>query len=243
MENQLENFQRRFLLFKKQYEDFVSNKKAEISARFEQQYTSFINSYQIVNKLAEKIEKHEAPEFNVFSIWGIGHLEVITHTPFLEELLNPKGSHGQKDLFLKSFLDEFTNFTEAEKSSEDWKVLREREKVDLRIVNYELMKAVFIENKIYSDAHSGQLSRYYKIFEEQFKCDGEFIYLTIDGDYLNDDGFDETIYPKNKMKLKRLSYRQDITKWLSDIARFIHAAKVKDSLNQYVELIHKENWR
>ena len=82
MENQLENFKRRFLLFKKQYENFVSSKRAEISTRFEQQYTSFINSYQIVNKLAEKIEKHEAPEFNVFSIWGVGHLEVIIHTPY-----------------------------------------------------------------------------------------------------------------------------------------------------------------
>jgi hypothetical protein len=33
--------------------------------------------------------------------------EVKTHSRFLAELLNPKGSHGQKDVFLKKFVERF----------------------------------------------------------------------------------------------------------------------------------------
>ena len=37
----------------------------------------------------------------------MGSSEVFTHTPILKELLDPRGSHGQGNLFLKSFIDSF----------------------------------------------------------------------------------------------------------------------------------------
>ena len=239
----MENFEQRFLLFKKKYEDFIARNQAEIFERFKQQLNSFTNSYQVVKKLVDKINKHEAPDFNVFTIWGVSHLEVVTHTPFLEGLLSPEGSHGQKALFLNSFLEECATLSPEDISSPGWKVFREKEHVDLRIVNYEIMKAVFIENKVYSDAHSGQLSKYYKIFEDQYECNGKFIYLTIEGDFPSEAGFDESIYPKERMEIKCLSYRHDITKWLFNVLGYVSAPKVRDSLNQYIELINKGDWR
>lgn len=243
MDSPSDSFQNRFFLFKNQYENFVASKQTEILSSFQQKYTSFSNSYQIVKKLVDEIEQKKASEFNVFSIWGVGHLEAVTHTPFLAELLNPVGSHGQKELFLTSFLKQFTLFSEEEINSSDWKVICEKERVDLRIVNYRLMKAVFIENKVYSDAHSGQLSRYYKIFEEQFNCNGKFIYLSIEGDYPNKEGFDSTIYPEEKMDFDCLSYRPEILNWLVKTQNCVQASKVRHSLIQYIDLIQKRNWR
>ena len=52
---------------------------------------------------AEKESKGEF--FNIFSILKMETDEVNTHSAFLAELLNPKGSHGQQDLFLRKFLE------------------------------------------------------------------------------------------------------------------------------------------
>ena len=42
--------------------------------------------------------------FNVFNVLGLSSNETRTHSAFLAELLNPYGSHGMGDLFLKKFL-------------------------------------------------------------------------------------------------------------------------------------------
>ena len=46
----------------------------------------------------------ETKFFNIFSILNVDRDEVHTHSAMLSELLNPKGSHGQGDAFLKLFL-------------------------------------------------------------------------------------------------------------------------------------------
>src|SRR5688500_2185160 len=50
-------------------------------------------------------ELHDSPRFNVFRILRLAHKEVQSHTPFLSELLNPHGTHGQGCLFLEAFLN------------------------------------------------------------------------------------------------------------------------------------------
>ena len=43
--------------------------------------------------------------FNVFSILHMESDEVKTHSAIIAELLNPRGSHSQRTLFLKLFLE------------------------------------------------------------------------------------------------------------------------------------------
>ncbi|MGI6160464.1 MAG: PD-(D/E)XK nuclease family protein [Christensenellales bacterium] len=50
-------------------------------------------------------EKAQDANFNVFSILGMERREVETHSRFLYELLNPKGSHGCEHLFLSQFCE------------------------------------------------------------------------------------------------------------------------------------------
>ena len=52
-------------------------------------------------------EKEKSGDFfNIFSILRVERNEVYTHSAILCELLNPKGSHGMGDTFLRLFLNE-----------------------------------------------------------------------------------------------------------------------------------------
>ena len=56
-----------------------------------------------------RIEKWKNGDFfNIFSILKMETDEVKTHSAFLAELLNPKGSHGQGNIFI----DEFVKYKE-----------------------------------------------------------------------------------------------------------------------------------
>ena len=232
-----------FIDFKKRYEVFVSLHHVEFINNFKQNYQRLSNSFQILTNLVEELDRKEAQEFNIFSILDRGHHEVLTHTPFLAELLNPKGSHGQDNLFLRLFLTQSLNFSENDACDPNWFVIKESEHVDLRVVNYFLRTAVFIENKIYTDAHSGQLSRYFKIWKEGvFQGNGAFVYLTPLGNMPGDYGFDDIGYPENPKdsilkELIRLSYRKDISGWLEKALPQIQAPKVYQTVKQYINLI------
>ncbi|AZI26328.1 hypothetical protein EA772_13615 [Pedobacter sp. G11] len=70
----------------------------------------FQNLLSQVNNLFaryEKVNELTGDNFNVFRILKLESSEVRMHSAFLAELLNPKGSHGQKDIFLKLFIDMF----------------------------------------------------------------------------------------------------------------------------------------
>jgi hypothetical protein len=233
--------EKQFLEFKKRYDEFEKKQQAEILEKFKQDFHRFNSSYQAVTGLADELDRNEAPQFNVFSILDRGHLEVLTHTPFLAELLNPRGTHGQKDLFLRCFLRKILKYSPAEASDPNWHVIKEYEYVDLRIFNYSLRKAIFIENKIYTDAHSGQLSRYFSLWENHYSKNGAFIYLTPDGKAPNETGFDDLVYKKDEIMkvLLCLSYKEDICNWLEETLFQIASPKVRETIIQYIDLIKK----
>ena len=52
-----------------------------------------------------ELEKIRGNKFNIFNILGIQRREVNTHSFFLYELINPKGSHNQGTKYLEIFID------------------------------------------------------------------------------------------------------------------------------------------
>lgn len=56
-------------------------------------------------KSYEKLAKSTGENFNIFSIIKMESKEVGTHSAFLGELLNPKGTHSFNDTFLTIFID------------------------------------------------------------------------------------------------------------------------------------------
>ena len=47
-----------------------------------------------------------APLWNIFDVLRVSHLETKLHTPFLQELFNSQGRHGQGTLFFRQLLRE-----------------------------------------------------------------------------------------------------------------------------------------
>ena len=64
---------------------------------------SMLNQIKLVSDKHTEIEKITGSVFNVFEILGLSTREVRTHSAFISELLNSKGSHKQEEwkLFLK----------------------------------------------------------------------------------------------------------------------------------------------
>ena len=111
-------------------------------------------------------------QFNLFHTCGVNHYEV-THSAILAELLSPDGTHGQKDAYLKLFLDvvkgavdredEKTNVlslfdTSAAEVRTEYSIGNGR--IDILITDNVQRQAVIIENKIYARDQYEQLKRY-----------------------------------------------------------------------------------
>jgi len=223
--------------FKKVLLEKDSNEQ-QLTDKFIQTAKTFLTLIKNAKPEIENYFKTESPHFNVFKIMGLDRKEVLTHTPFLANLLSPFDSHQQSNLFLKYFLQQVLNFSNQDVENQFWNVRKEYEQIDLRIVNTFLRKAVFIENKIDTVAHSGQLSRYFKNWKENYNG-GAFIYLTINGDDPPEEGFDETFYPKKDIlpEIIILSYKKDIYRWLESCIEDIQSKKVQYTVHQYLDLI------
>lgn len=126
-----------------------------------------------VERTTKEEKRKRGENFNIFQVLGLESSEVRLHSAFLAELLNPKGTHGLGDKFLKSFLSLVVNHyrplfkldtTSAEVSveyyigqiSDDYS---EGGRIDILICD-EYKNTIIIENKIYACDQYLQLSRY-----------------------------------------------------------------------------------
>jgi hypothetical protein len=122
---------------------------------------------------------------NIFQILNISRSE-IRHSNFLSWLLDPNGTHGLGKLFLTKFLRELATseiatdldeFEIEEINFNNVELRREWRNIDLLLIFDTLV--ICIENKVDSNDHSNQLSKYRTIIEETFKKHKKvFVYLT-----------------------------------------------------------------
>ena len=135
----------------------------------------------------------QAKEFDAFSVLEISHLEK-THSDILAWLLNPRENHGAGDYFLKDFLAETIGGERQDIRSYDWSGTTVRKEwpnhvdgtpgfLDILVLNQAENFACAIENKIFSEEHSAQLTRYRKAVEAQYphlsRC--HFLFLSPQG--------------------------------------------------------------
>lgn len=112
---------------------------------------------------------------NIFRILKISKTE-IRHSNFLAWLLDPDESHNLRDAFLKRFLLDISIELDLS-SNESIEIRREWRNIDLLVITDNII--VCIENKVESNEHSDQLSRYKKIVKENFPGkEYRFVYLT-----------------------------------------------------------------
>ena len=59
-----------------------------------------LNEIRTINESYERLAKLSGEHFNIFNVLGMTTNEVYCHSAFITELLNPKGSHDQGNVFL-----------------------------------------------------------------------------------------------------------------------------------------------
>ena len=117
-------------------------------------------------------------EFNLFNVLGVERSE-LQHSRVLEWLLDPSGSHGLGNSFLRGFLTCISS--ECDKAGvstavvDGWDLLnveteREQDRIDILVVGESDGFVCLIENKIDSEEHTDQLSRYLKVVERRYPC-------------------------------------------------------------------------
>ena len=139
---------------------------------------SALDRFTSCNSDLEFLEKRLV-EFDAFSFLGVAVTEDV-HSKVLAWLLNPRGSHGTGDCFLKKFLVETGSTTQEQLREADWSdTVVQREwhnevdgslgSLDILILNMGASFACAIENKIFSSEHSEQLTRYRRALSKEFE--------------------------------------------------------------------------
>ena len=145
----------------------------------------------ILDRDFERLEDQLA-EFNLFDVLGVEHKE-LQHSALLAWLLNPRGSHGLRDYFLRKFLSDaareatlrgttsITPIAVDRWKLDDVEVVTERHHVDILVIAPTDKFVCLIENKIKGEEAPGQLCRYLDVVKTQYKGQPFPIFLTPDG--------------------------------------------------------------
>lgn len=210
-----------------------------------------IVSQKIKEQRKEKFERGES--FNIFNDLGFMSDEVHLHSMFLANLLNPKGSHGQRGKFLEAFLKMLQKSFPA--------ISADSLELDTAIASVEVEKyigrqtdseggridiyltdgkhSIIIENKIYAGDQHHQMLRYRNYGMSQKGNDTEksfvLIYLTLDGCSPSKDSLGEDL---KKNDIVCLSYKSDIRGWLDRCVELASRTPlVRETINQYISTI------
>lgn len=179
--------------------------------------------------------------------------EVHLHSMFLANLLNPKGSHGQRGKFLEAFLkmlqksfpaisaDSLELDTAVASVEVEKYIGRQTDSEGGRIDIYltDGKHSIIIENKIYAGDQHHQMLRYWNYGMSQKGNDTEksfvLIYLTLDGCSPSKDSLGEDLKEND---IVCLSYKSDIRGWLDRCVELASRTPlVRETINQYISTI------
>lgn len=184
-----------------------------------------------IQRYEERFSRSQGEYFNLFDVLHVGHYEVRTHSPMLAELLNPRGLHGQGDVFLLRFLDQLgiTDFVtrDAEVSTEV--SIGELGRLDIVIAERSGSGRIYIENKVQAGLQGRQLERYH-----EHNPKAALIFLSLTGE--PPEGLDVN----SISTLKLISYRTDIVAWLEACRKEAASVPpVREAITQYLSLVRR----
>lgn len=210
-----------------------------------------IVSRKIKEQRKEKFERGE--NYNIFNDLGFMSDEVHLHSMFLANLLNPKGSHGQRGKFLEAFLkmlqksfpaisaDSLELDTAVASVEVEKYIGRQTDSEGGRIDIYltDGKHSIIIENKIYAVDQRHQMLRYWNYGMSQKGDDTEksfvLIYLTLEGCSPSKESLGEDL---KEHDIVCLSYKSDIRGWLDRCVELSSRTPlVRETINQYISTI------
>lgn len=180
--------------------------------------------------------------FNLFSILGMESRENETHSAFIGELLDPKGSHLQGAVFLKMFLKEVS--FNAEFDVETAHLILEKHvgsrndenksggRIDIYLRD-DNGNSISIENKIYAGDQYAQIERYVNHNREK----NTVYYLTLHGNEASKGSSGELNAGEHYYTI---SYESNIIDWLQTCMKEAAGQPIlRESIKQYIILLKK----
>ena len=191
-------------------------------------------------------ERHRKGEnYNLFSILSIERYE-LKHSALIANLLDPKGSHGCGDAFLRAFFEialkgtayTFEDCTPPNSYTEYYigPIAGDTGgRIDILVESSRY--GLIIENKIYAGDQDKQLTRYDNYGKTDLKADRYLlVYLTLFGNEASEGSTAKG--SAKEVDYLCLSYAEDILRWLEQCARLAYDKPlVRESLNQYIRTI------
>ena len=197
---------------------------------------------------AQQEERNRKGEnYNLFSILSIERYE-LKHSALIANLLDPKGSHGCGDAFLRAFFEialkgtayPFESSTPPQSHTEHYTGLIAGDtggRIDILVESKSSHYGLIIENKIYAGDQDKQLTRYDNYGKKTFGADRYLlVYLTLFGSEASEGSTAKG--NAKEVDYLCLSYAEDILRWLEQCVRLAdNKPLVRESLNQYIRTI------
>lgn len=179
-------------------------------------------------KKEESLRRGE--RFNTFEILGVAHYELL-HSKIIASILDPNGSHGQYDTFLKLFISVIGDAIDLDTKTAVVKteVTTEEGRIDILITDNE-KKSIIIENKLYAADQPEQLIRYNR-FAKNNRCNHSIYYLSLFGAEASENSAKNVEYCP-------ISYAKNILLWLElCIKECASKPLIRETLIQYLNHI------
>jgi len=169
----------------------------------------------------ERFADRLAPDFSIFDYL---RTDEIGLSRYIADLLNPKGKHGQKEVFLEAFLKLLK--LEKIKWSGNTKIksvrleeqANDQRRIDI-LLKFESGEIIGIENKPWAGDQKNQLSDYAAFIEKEAAGNSWLLVYLNNNDPSDHSGAKKEVFIKAKGEGKfiQLSY-SDIIEWLEDCA-------------------------
>jgi hypothetical protein len=207
---------------------------------------------ELIKKKYEEIDEITGESFNLFDILNVNSDEV-KHSLFISNLLDAKGTHKQKDLFLKLFISEIQEKFQSGKRQSLMEFATEKSysktekhigfKSDdissggrLDIIMNDGESNIIIENKIYAGDQEKQLFRYFN-----FDKKAPLIYLTLGDELPSKNSIThENIELQENVDFISISYETEVKKWIQSCIKVVYNKPIiRETLIQYEFLINE----
>lgn len=157
------------------------------------------------------------------------------------DLLNPKGKHGQGDVFLKEFLKivekpepHSTQTVEMVREDPTSYIKKSQRRIDITI-DFDKHEGIGIENKPWAGEQEDQVKDYQEHLEKKYKDNFVLVYLSGAGNEPESIKEGEKEILERQGKLKVLAYPVGFKNWLESCYKECKAEKIRWFLKDFIE--------
>lgn len=208
--------------------------------------TKLLDDIKTLNIKQDAIDKATGGYFNIFEITNMAHKEVHI-CQVIKELIDPKGSHCQGDIFLKLFVEhvlklkhEFSDVLYSKTVVTAEHIIDENRRIDIYIKVGDKL-AIPIEAKIWAGDQYKQCHDYYEYAKE---CGTEKVilyYLTCDG-HMPSKESTKGMTPSEIDTIQLITFSNEVITWLEECLKLpstIRLPSIREIIMQLIDALKR----